>query len=52
MPWFFFFFFLVQLIFLSLNTGRVLFLITPLEEFGVLCGSVLIFKLWNVFIFS
>ena len=29
-----------------------LFLITPLEEFRVLCGYVLIFKLWNIFIFS
>ena len=29
-----------------------LFLITPLEEFRVLSGYVLIFKLWNIFIFS
>ena len=29
-----------------------LFLITPLEDFRVLCGHVLIFKLWNIFIFS
>ena len=29
-----------------------LFLINPLEEFKVLCGYVLIFKWWNIFIFS
>ena len=44
--------FLVQLIFLLLNTESSLFFITPLEEFRVLWGYVLISKLGNVFIFS
>ena len=54
MPFFFlFFFFLVQLIFLPLNTGESsLFLITPLEEFRVLWGYLFIFRLGKVFIFS